>query len=444
MHLLSTIIQLFYPYAWRSIHNSLDVVRKDTWWRVKNGKRIHIWEDRWLPTPSTHKVISPPKPLDNFAMVSSLIDDDSKWWKPDLVKSLFLPFEAATILRIPISYNLPEDSLIWLGNKNGSFTVKSAYYIAAKLVEQGEYEEGPSDSSALRFWRKYGSSKFPLRGLSSAGFCSLCDKCMETTTHALIHCAHAKDTWALWLDCPLDIAATDMDILDIAGQFCEKGTSRDLATFFMTAWSIWGNRNQAIHNDAGITPMQVWESARRALIDFNNACTQSTLTSPAPQHKWTAPPSGFFKINVDGATSANGGNSCIGVTISDCTGTPIGALSKPLSLDFSAEVTEAYALLQGVLFASEMQVSCAIFESDALSVIQALSSDCTGGVFGHIIHDIKSSLQSFSSYSFKHLKRIGNRAAHVLAKEAKLSGLTQIWKGVNPPPIQQIIREDML
>ena len=87
-------------------------------------------------------------------MVSSLIDDDTKWWKPDLVKSLFLPFEVANILRIPISFSLPEDSLIWLGNKNCSFTVKSAYYIAAKLVEQGELEEGTSDSLALPLWRK--------------------------------------------------------------------------------------------------------------------------------------------------------------------------------------------------------------------------------------------------------------------------------------------------
>lgn len=54
-------------------------IRKCTWWRVGNGKRIHIWEDRWLPTPSTQKVISPQKPFDNFPMVSSLIDEDIKW-----------------------------------------------------------------------------------------------------------------------------------------------------------------------------------------------------------------------------------------------------------------------------------------------------------------------------------------------------------------------------
>ena len=29
-------------YAWRSIHNSLEVIRRGTRWRVGNGRRIHI------------------------------------------------------------------------------------------------------------------------------------------------------------------------------------------------------------------------------------------------------------------------------------------------------------------------------------------------------------------------------------------------------------------
>ena len=63
--------------------------------------------------PTMYKVISPPlQNFDNFLMVSTLIDFDSRRWKVDLVKSLFLPFEARTILNIPISYNLPNDKII--------------------------------------------------------------------------------------------------------------------------------------------------------------------------------------------------------------------------------------------------------------------------------------------------------------------------------------------
>ena len=56
----------------------------------RQGKLIHIWEDKWLPTPTTYKVISPPQPLDDFPMVSTLIDGETKRWKVDMVKS-FIP-----------------------------------------------------------------------------------------------------------------------------------------------------------------------------------------------------------------------------------------------------------------------------------------------------------------------------------------------------------------
>ena len=116
-----------------------------------NGKRIHIWDDKWLPTPTTHKVISTLRVFDDFPMVLSFIDENSKWWKLDLVKSLFLHSEAKEILKIPLSHSLPEDSLIWLGNKKGSFTVKSAYYVAKEFVESGATGESSSNHQASPF-----------------------------------------------------------------------------------------------------------------------------------------------------------------------------------------------------------------------------------------------------------------------------------------------------
>lgn len=60
--------------------------------------------------------LPPPPPLaklfGDFPMVSSLIDKDTKRWKANLVKSIFLPFGANTILNIPLSYNLLEDKII--------------------------------------------------------------------------------------------------------------------------------------------------------------------------------------------------------------------------------------------------------------------------------------------------------------------------------------------
>ena len=43
--------------------NGLKVVKRGIRWRVGNGNLIHIWEDKWLPTPSTYKVSSPKSSL---------------------------------------------------------------------------------------------------------------------------------------------------------------------------------------------------------------------------------------------------------------------------------------------------------------------------------------------------------------------------------------------
>ena len=106
-------------YTWRSIFQSLEFIKSRTHWRVGNGRLIHIWEDKWLLTPSTFKFISPPREFGDFPMVSSLIDQETKWWKHNVVRTLFFPFEADTILKIPLSQNLLADFLFGLGTKEG-------------------------------------------------------------------------------------------------------------------------------------------------------------------------------------------------------------------------------------------------------------------------------------------------------------------------------------
>ena len=72
------------------------------------------------------------------------------------MKRHFLPFEAETILNIPLSYNLPEDSIIWMGNKCDIFSVKSAYYIALPRVEKSEVGECSTSDSKTFLWKKIG------------------------------------------------------------------------------------------------------------------------------------------------------------------------------------------------------------------------------------------------------------------------------------------------
>ena len=61
---------------------------------------------------------------------SALIDADTNWWNRNLVEEVFLAEEAEKICGMAISPLKQADKLvcIWVGNKNGEFSIKSAYH----------------------------------------------------------------------------------------------------------------------------------------------------------------------------------------------------------------------------------------------------------------------------------------------------------------------------
>ena len=281
------------------------------------------------------------------------------------------------------------------------------------------------------------------RGIHCSSFCPLCDKVFESTVHALLHCDHAKLTWSLWHNCPIDLSYPYCDLVDVALDFIAKGSPSDLELFFAVAWSIWWNHNQAIHEDSGSPPLQVWDMACKVLAKYKAAYSLPFSAQAPPVSIWKAPPIGFFKVNTDAAASDDERNSCIGVVIRSCKGETLAAACKVLPTSFSAEISEAFAVLEGVLLAVKMEVSHVTIESDALSIIQAINEGVFGGKLGHIVQDIWEVSFVFSWCSFLHLKREGNRVAHELAKVARISDLSQVWERSVPSPVEHIVIEQL-
>ncbi|XP_075675173.1 uncharacterized protein LOC142644441 [Castanea sativa] len=247
------------------------------------------------------------------------------------------------------------------------------------------------------------------RGISVEDLCPLCNQSSESTSHALIHCVSAAKVWSNWTDCPIKLQDTMYDISDIALELLNIGFAQDLEVLFSTVWFIWYNRNQVIHEQPG----------------------------------WTTPPYGFYKINVDGATSQDHRLSSIGALIRSSDGSVIAAISKVLPVHYTVEEVEAIALECGVLLAQELNLTDIIVESDALSMQFVQKKELNGNI-GHILQGVLSALSDFRSWKIQHLKRESNRAAHELAQLARASGESQIWKGMNPPCIQNLLRQECI
>ena len=224
------------------------------------------------------------------------------------------------------------------------------------------------------------------------------------------------------------------DFNDLVLHFFSPLLEKHLEFFFAIAWSIWHNRNKIIHDEHGLPPNQIWDLAKSIVGEFNVASSWDFSIRQPSLLGWAAPPLGFAKVNVDGACSIDGsGIFGVGVIIRDELGSVIAALCKALPSHFSAEWIEYLALEQGILLAQELNLSHVIFESDASSVILAVSQGNVDGPMGHFVHSFWSASSSFSCCLFHHVKRDCNRAAHVLAQVAKCNIFSSLWKGVIPP-----------
>lgn len=59
--------------------------------------------------------------------VCDLIDPSTQQWVADLIYGVFSQLEAESIMSIPLSHRLPNDSWMWIHDLKGQYSVKSGY-----------------------------------------------------------------------------------------------------------------------------------------------------------------------------------------------------------------------------------------------------------------------------------------------------------------------------
>ncbi|KAM1025390.1 hypothetical protein FF1_038489 [Malus domestica] len=103
---LDATVKVGASFCWHSICAARVVLTCGSRWQVRSGEGIRIWEDRWIPQPSSLRVFSP-KPVGTNKVCS-----------------------------VPLSIRKPNDCLIWHFDKKkkGEFSVKSGYHVALEWV----------------------------------------------------------------------------------------------------------------------------------------------------------------------------------------------------------------------------------------------------------------------------------------------------------------------
>lgn len=123
--------------VWRTIVEGRDTLKTGLIRRIGTGVDTHVWNMNWIPRrenmrPIVSLIAQPPQ------MVSELLDHGDARWNADLVQQVFLPYDAASILQIPVCTRVINGFWSWNFEKDGIFSVRSAYCMIVDIKKRRE------------------------------------------------------------------------------------------------------------------------------------------------------------------------------------------------------------------------------------------------------------------------------------------------------------------
>ena len=327
---------------WRSIGKAYKSLKEGLIWRVGDGKLSSIWDDRWNPSPLTYAIQAPCQLLDREAKVCSFIDADTNWWNIPLLNELFSSEEAILICNIPICPQRQHDCLVWLGAKNGNFTVKSAYHIASDKIEDSRGSNS-NPNACSKLWKIVWNMKVPTvakmfiwkacynvfptklnlykKGVTEDSLCPVCRLGEESVDHVLWNCEAARDVWGVCSTKMKKCPSMEVGFINIFMSLVEKLESEEMERAVIMARLIWLHRNYVVFRVEFSSPSSIMNSALSQMENFHKAeqgrkTTRCTRAKPEIA-KWCKPKVGYLKINWDAAIDVEGSQMGFGFIVCD-------------------------------------------------------------------------------------------------------------------------------
>ena len=131
------------------------------------------------------------------------------------------------------------------------------------------------------------------------------------------------------------------------------------------------------------------------------------------------------------------------MVVHDSNGKAIASLSEQAPLPFSSVIVEARATARAITFAQELNIKEFMLEWDSEVVINTLqSTEVSLMTYGHLLESAKSTLTTSNCIAFTHIRRIGNRVAHNLAKHARHVRGLSVWVEDIPPHLYDVLFVD--
>ncbi|KAI3944657.1 hypothetical protein MKW98_021115, partial [Papaver atlanticum] len=267
--------------VWRHIYSVADDFFKMAQFKLGKGDTVRLWEDKWGAQGTLESLCPNLYRITTSKQISVLhartVEGSSVTWNLGIAHNRLYDAEIAELVNIFPLLDLifldpdQEDDLVWVGDKSGKFSVKSAYNLQ---VAQDQLVLASPDFPCKQIWSRRWPPKFAFflwqavlerlptldnlqkRGsaiISTAGDiipnkCILCQTVEESVNHIFIHCSFAKKIWKYFFDCADKTLNLPVCVKDLIKDWKVSGLSvmgKEIWTRLPTSvmWNVWCERN---------------------------------------------------------------------------------------------------------------------------------------------------------------------------------------------------------
>ncbi|XP_042959541.1 uncharacterized protein LOC122294687 [Carya illinoinensis] len=446
---------------WKKVKEGIKEVLAKSSWKVREGN-ISLWFDNFLPGGPISEMISQVE--EPNTRLKDLLDKNR--WEDERIQRLMDRQTANEVIQLVGKLKDEKDVLVWLPEKSGTFSTKSAWNEVRLKHPKFEW--------AKWVWHKFLPKKIAICVWRAAFNClsvdeqtrnigipiaSACNCCKERQNEDLEHLLSKGElAVSIWKRASAEMGVpfrTQQNWKERVQIWFNRASRKTQLGFLLglmpcvIIWKIWSWRCAARMEGFYKNIMEVWGDIKfwlgsiantiikaRKLTSWDNKMIRNlgihTVIVKKKQVKiikWRRPNAGRLKLNVDGSSLGNPGLAGGGGILRDSGGKIVYGFSKHFGNASSVEA-ELRALLEGVKLCQNLGYTAIDIECDSIILVNwTRKQKCTAWYLWDYWEELQAVLQHFD-FTISHSYREGNQVADSLARRGALgeSSLFSEWK----------------
>jgi ribonuclease HI len=428
-------------YAWRGIWKARQILMRGCRWSIGSGTNIRVMNDPWLRGDDGAWIPSPQAQGVYDLCVNDLMVQNMHVWDTGKIESIFPLHIAKRILELPLLSTVHDDSIVWVDNINGCYSVKSGYKVMLHVTGSMDGDTQQEDWNCIWNIRAPPKAKHLLwrickgclptrmrlqdKRVPCPLLCPICNQANEDDWHVIFGCEasiFARQTAGL--DSIISPRLQQFDSTrDVVFAICSSADVETAGRFAVLVSVIWSNRNNMVWNEEfeqgrvlGFKATQLWNEWHSV-----QQVQQSNTSSSRQQqiNTWTTPLAGWYKCNVDAAFHQQINKTSTGWILRDHFGRFVAAETTWFDGNCSIVEGESIALLEALKVINQRGYSHVVFESDSKNLVDAIHHLRGGNSeFSLLVSNINNFLACNQNFLVKFVRRQANMVAHTLARAA--------------------------